>query len=157
MTRGEYGWQAGRYGAQSPAIPGNLWPRFFARLIDGVIVHIAGFFLVFSLDAVSDILVTGLFSGLLMFIYFVAFEVAVGWTPGKKLLGLHVRGPHGRPRPTAKQSAIRNSFTLLAAIPYMGGLLAFIAYVVIAVTISNSPWKQGKHDDFAGGTQVVKG
>jgi hypothetical protein len=31
-----------------------------------------------------------------------------------------------------------------------------IAYIVIAVTISNSPTKQGKHDEFAGGTQVVK-
>jgi hypothetical protein len=28
--------------------------------------------------------------------------------------------------------------------------------IVIAVTISGSPTKQGKHDDFAGGTQVVK-
>jgi len=36
-------------------------------------------------------------------------------------------------------------------------LLAFIAYVVIAVTISGSPTKQGKHDELAGGTQVVKG
>ena len=32
-----------------------------------------------------------------------------------------------------------------------------IAYIVIAVTISGSPTKQGKHDELAGGTQVVKG
>ena len=131
--------------------------RFFARLIDGIIVHIFGFFLAFVLDVLSSIWVTGLFSGLLTFIYFVAFEVSQGWTPGKKLLGLRVLGPGGAPKPTAQQSAIRNAFTLLAIVPYFGGLLALIAYIVIAVTISNSPTKQGKHDEFAGGTQVVKG
>ena len=66
-------------------------------------------------------------------------------------------GPGGAPKPTAQQSAIRNAFTLLAIVPYFGVLLALIAYIVIAVTISNSPTKQGKHDEFAGGTQVVKG
>jgi hypothetical protein len=60
-------------------------------------------------------------------------------------------------KPTLQQSAIRNSFTLLAIIPYIGGLLGVIAYIVIAVTINNSPTKQGKHDELAGGTQVVKG
>lgn len=60
------------------------------------------------------------------------------------------------PKPDFKQSAIRNSFTLLTIIPWVGGLLAFIAYIYIAVTISSSPWKQGRHDELAGGTQVVK-
>ena len=102
-------------------------------------------------------LVTGLFSGVLMFGYFVLLEVTQGATLGKRLLGLTVHGPRGAPRPDATQSAIRNSFTLLAVVPYLGPLLAFIAYVVIAVTISGSPTKQGKHDELAGGTQVVKG
>lgn len=156
MTSGDPGQQPWRAPAPTPAVPGNLTPRFFARVIDGVIVNIASVFAVFSIDALSNVLVTGLFSGLLTFIYFVAFEVAVGWTPGKKLLGLSVRGPHGRPHPDLKQSAIRNAFTLLAVIPYVGWLLAFIGYVVIAVSIKNSPWRQGAHDDLAGGTQVVK-
>jgi uncharacterized RDD family membrane protein YckC len=101
-------------------------------------------------------LVTGLFSGVLMFGYFVLFEVTYGSSPGKRLLGLAVRGPGGAPKPDVRQAAIRNSFTLLAVVPYIGGLLAFIAYVVIAVTISASPTKQGKHDELAGGTEVVK-
>ena len=104
----------------------------------------------------TNIMVTGLFSGLLTFIYFVALEVSQGASLGKKILGLSVRGAGGAPRPDFKQSAIRNSFTLLPIIPYVGGLLAFIAYVVIAVTINGSPTKQGKHDELAGGTQVVK-
>ena len=156
---GQYG-QPGGYGYPPPVggeQPGGLGLRFFARLIDGIIVGIVGFILAVLLGATSNIWVTGLFSGLLTFIYFVAFEVTQGWTPGKKLLGLSVRGPGGAPKPTAAQSAIRNAFTLLSIIPYIGGLLAVVAYVVIAVTISNSPTKQGKHDEIAGGTQVVKG
>jgi hypothetical protein len=41
-------------------------------------------------------------------------------------------------------------------VPYFGSLLAVLAYLAIAVTISANPTKQGKHDELAGGTQVVK-
>jgi uncharacterized RDD family membrane protein YckC len=136
--------------------PGGLGLRLLARLIDGIIVGIIGFFLALFTDTLSNIWVTGLFSGLLTFVYFLVFEITQGWTPGKKVLGMRVLGPGGAPKPSAQQSAIRNAFTLLAIVPYFGGLLAVIAYIVIAVTISNSPTKQGKHDEFAGGTQVVK-
>jgi uncharacterized RDD family membrane protein YckC len=135
---------------------GRLSTRFFARVIDGVIVGIVGSIAVFAVDMQSSIMVTGLFTGVLMFIYFVAFEVTQGWTPGKKLLGLSVHGPAGAPKPDLQQSAIRNSFTLLPIVPFIGGLLGVIAIVVIAVTISGSATKQGKHDELAGGTQVLK-
>jgi uncharacterized RDD family membrane protein YckC len=92
-----------------------------------------------------------------MFAYFVAFETTKGWTPGKKLLGLSVHGPAGAPKPDVQQSAIRNVFTLLPVVPFIGGLLGVIAIIVIAVTIAGSPTKQGKHDELAGGTQVLKG
>lgn len=84
------------------------------------------------------------------------FETTRGASPAKRLLGLSVRGPGGAAKPTAAQSAVRNAFTLLAMVPYLGGLLAFAAYVVIAATINGSPTKQGKHDELAGGTQVVR-
>ncbi|MCX2714732.1 RDD family protein [Mycolicibacterium sp. J2] len=156
MTTGDLGPQPWRPPTPKPAVAGNLGRRFFARVIDGVIVNLASVSAVVALQGLSNILVTGLFSGLLTFVYFVAFEVSVGWTPGKKVLGLEVRGPHGRPHPDLKQSAIRNSFTLLAMIPYLGWLLAVAAYIFIALSIKNSPWRQGAHDDLAGGTQVVK-
>jgi uncharacterized RDD family membrane protein YckC len=130
--------------------------RFVARLIDGIIVGVIGLLLAVAFHVTDDILITGLFSGLLTFIYFVAFEVTKGWTPGKKLFGMRVRGPGGAAKPSLPQSAIRNAFTLLAIIPYVGGLLAAIAYFVIAYTIHTSPTKQGKHDQLAGGTQVVR-
>lgn len=136
--------------------PGGLGVRFAARVIDGLLVGIVTGVLSGLFDSDSRIFVTGLFSGLLMFVYFVAMEVTQGRTLGKMLLGLSVHGPGGAPKPDLKQSAIRNSFTLLPILPFLGGLLAVVAYVVIAVTINSSPTKQGKHDELAGGTQVVK-
>jgi len=151
---GGYAAAPGGWGGQQP---GGLGVRFGARFIDGILVGILSFVLGMFVDADSRILVTGLFTGLLTFIYFVALEMTQGHTLGKKLLGLTVHGPGGAPRPDFKQSAIRNAFTLLPILPYFGGLLGVIAIIVIAVTISNSPTKQGKHDEMAGGTQVVKG
>lgn len=141
----------------SGARAGGLGARFLARLVDGVLVNVV-VFLASLLLLGGDYwwLVTGLFSGVLMFAYFVLFEVSQGASPGKRLLGLSVHGRYGAARPDITQSAIRNSFTLLPVVPYLGPLLAFIAYVVIAVTISGSPTKQGKHDELAGGTQVVR-
>ncbi len=162
MTTGDF--DPGDASAYSPAPrptggqePGPLGLRFVARLIDGIIVGLVCLLLAYFFHVTGNFWVTGLFSGLLTFIYFVAFEVIEGWTPAKKLFGLSVRGPGGAAKPSLRQSAIRNAFTLLAIIPYLGGLLALIAYIVIAITIHNSPTKQGKHDELAGGTQVIRG
>ncbi|MBJ7477591.1 MULTISPECIES: RDD family protein [Rhodococcus] len=142
----------------SGAQPGDLWIRLGARIIDGIIVGIIAAILALLVsDSDSLILVSGLFSGILTFAYFIAMEVTQGRTLGKMILGLSVHGPGGAPRPSVQQSAIRNAFTLLSIIPIIGGILALVAYIVIAVTINNSPTKQGKHDELAGGTQVVKG
>ena len=154
---GQYGYPGSYPPPGGGQQPGGLGLRFAARIIDGLIVAIVGGIIVYAIGMSSNVLITGLFSGLLMFVYFVAMEVTQGGTLGKKLLGLSVHGPGGAAKPDAKQSAIRNSWTLLPIIPYLGGLLAVIAYVIIAVTINSSPTKQGKHDELAGGTQVLKG
>jgi uncharacterized RDD family membrane protein YckC len=150
----------GGYPSTPPAAwggrPGTLGIRWGARIIDGILVGFLGFMLAGLFNSGSSILVTGYFTGLLMFIYFVLCEVTQGRTLGKRLLGLSVRGPGGAPKPTLQQSAIRNAFTLLPVLPYLGGFLGVIAMIVIAVTINGSPTKQGKHDEMAGGTQVVK-
>ena len=142
--------------ARGHVVPGPLATRWLARVIDGGILGLSSYVVLAALHMQSSIAVTGLFTGVLMFVYFVAFEVTQGWTPGKKLLGLGVRGPGGAPKPDLRQSAIRNAFTLLPVIPFVGGLLGVIAIIGIAVTISSSPTKQGKHDELAGDTQVVK-
>jgi uncharacterized RDD family membrane protein YckC len=163
MTSGDFQPQPGQYGEPGGypppggQEPGGLLLRFIARLIDGIIVNIVAFAIALAIGSVTNYWVTGLFSGLLMFLYFLAFESTQGWTPGKKLLGLSVRGPGGAPKPDVQQAAIRNVWTLLNIIPFIGGLLTLIAVIVIAVTINSSPTKQGKHDELAGGTQVIKG
>jgi uncharacterized RDD family membrane protein YckC len=162
MTSGDFQPQPEQYGEPGGypppggQEPGGLGLRFVARLIDGIVVHIVWLVLVLLTDTLSSIWVTGLFSGLLTFLYFLAFESTQGWTPGKKILGLSVRGPRGAAKPDVQQSAIRNVWTLLNIVPIIGGLLLIIAVIVIAVTINSSPTKQGKHDELAGGTQVVK-
>ena len=162
MTSGEYQPQPEPYGEPGGypppggQEPGGLVPRFLARFIDGIIVNVVAFGIAIAIGSLNNYWVTGLFSGLLTFLYFLAFESTQGWTPAKKLLNLHVRGPGGAPKPTVQQSAIRNSWTLLNIVPFIGGLLTLVAVIVIAVTINSSPTKQGKHDELAGGTQVLK-
>lgn len=164
MTSGDYQPQPGQYGEpggypppSGGQEPGGLGLRFVARLIDGIIVNVVAFGIALAIGSLTNYWVTGLFSGLLMFLYFLAFESTQGWTPGKKILGLSVHGPAGAPKPDVQQAAIRNVWTLLNIIPFIGGLLTLVAVIVIAVTINSSPTKQGKHDELAGGTQVVKG
>jgi uncharacterized RDD family membrane protein YckC len=163
MTSGDFQPQPGQYGEPGGypppggQEPGGLGLRFGARLIDGIIVNVVAFGIAMAIGSLTNYWVTGLFSGLLMFLYFLGFETTQGWTPGKKVLGLSVHGPGGAPKPTAQQSAIRNVWTLLNIVPFIGGLLTLVAVIVIAVTINGSPTKQGKHDELAGGTQVVKG
>lgn len=138
------------------AQPGSLGLRFGARIIDGIIIGIVVIILAAIFGSVGSTIVTGLLAGILGYAYFVAFDVTQGWTPGKKLLGLSVHGPGGG-KPTLQQAAIRESFNVLNIIPFIGGLLGLVAIIIIAVTINSSPSKQGKHDEFAGGTQVLKG
>jgi len=57
--------------------------------------------------------------------------------------------------PTQAEAAKRNAFLLLNIVPFIGAFLVIVAYIFIAVTINSSPTKQGKHDELAGGTQVV--
>jgi uncharacterized RDD family membrane protein YckC len=152
--------------APSGQQPGGPFRRFAARLIDGWIVAIALIPLVYLLRALTDVgatstFVRGVIAGLLLgfatFAYFVVFEVTLGWTPAKKLFGLTVHAPGGARRPDLKQSAVRNAFQLLWIVPYViGSWLVIIAWIVIAVTIDRSPTKQGIHDRWAGGTQVMK-
>ncbi|MFI6432465.1 RDD family protein [Rhodococcus oryzae] len=137
------------------AEPGSLGVRFGARLVDYILVGVVTWILLIAFGVTDNIAISGLVSGILTFAYFVVFDIR-GWTPGKKMLGLTVRGPGGG-NPTPQQASIREAFNLLNIIPFIGGLLSLIAVIVIAVTINSSPTKQGKHDELAGGTQVVRG
>ncbi|MFC8045494.1 RDD family protein [Nocardia sp. NPDC057353] len=137
--------------------PGGLGKRAGARFIDWIIAGAIGLVVFWLLDRSVNTpdWVSVLPGAGFGFLYFLFFEVLTGETPGKKILGLQVRGSGGAAKPSIVDSAKRNAYMLLNLIPCVGGLLWFVAAIYIAVTISSSPTKQGWHDKFAGGTQVV--
>ncbi len=139
-------------GGPGTGAPGELLPRLGARLIDGILVALIGAPLGFMLNFGTVWL---LLQAALVFGYFVLLDTYYGTTLGKQLLGMKVVGPGGG-TVTIEQAATREAFTLLGSIPFLGPLLALAAWIIIAVTINSSPSKQGKHDELAGGTQVVR-
>lgn len=163
--------------------PADLAPRFVARLLDfiliGLVTGLIGSILVagvligsresvfgswgigrsasYPANAVSSVISAAVALG-----YFTLMESSRGQTLGKMLLKLQTRGPGGG-RPTTQQAFRRNLFTaipILGVLPFLGslsGLLSLIAVVTIAVTIHrNTATHRGWHDDFAGGTTVVR-
>ncbi|WP_280468362.1 RDD family protein [Nocardia cyriacigeorgica] len=153
---GQYGQQPG-FGGQ----PGDLLTRFGARFIDGIIVGIPGtiiFMLVWSLIGGT----AGYFVGLMVYMalglaYFVLLEMNMGTTLGKKVLGLRVIAPGGAPKISPEVSLKRNTYLAVSIIPCIGQLIGLGLAIYMAITIEQDPNKQGWHDKFAGGTQVVKG
>ena len=139
-------------GGAGTGTPGQLVPRLGARVIDSVVLAVVGVTLGFPLEFGWVWLVA---QGILVFAYFVLLDAYLGTTLGKQVFGLKVTGPDGR-SPTIGQAAIREAFTLAGAIPFVGPVLALIAWIVIGVTINVSPTNQGKHDELAGGTRVVR-
>jgi uncharacterized RDD family membrane protein YckC len=131
--------------------PAKLGRRFVARLIDALLLGAVGVVIGLPMAFSTTWLVI---QAVLVFAYFVVLDVTWGTTVGKRLLGLTVQGPGGR-RPSFAEAAPREAFTLLGAIPYAGPVLALIAWIAIAVTISRSDAGQGIHDQLGGGTRVV--
>lgn len=131
----------------------TLLSRFFARLLDALIIGLP-FGIVFALlgfdgTGVGGWLLNALFA-VAYFGYYVAFESNTGATLGKKLLGISVVQADGTP-PTTEAAAKRNVWMLFGLIPtFLGGLLSFVAIIVIAVTIGTNEHNRGKHDEIAG-------
>lgn len=138
-------------GGTGVGTPGELLPRLGARVIDGVLLAAVGGVLGIPMGFGTGWLVL---QALLVFAYFVLLDVNQGTTLGKRLLSLRVTGPGGD-KPTMQEAAAREAFTLLGAIPLLGPVLALVAWIVIGVTANSSQTKQGKHDELAGGTQVL--
>jgi uncharacterized RDD family membrane protein YckC len=160
--------------------PADLLMRFLARLIDFVILGIGVaiinailFVGIFGLasgggfgmsmgGSYAYAALTGVLGAVIYLGYFSLLESRNGQTLGKMLLKLRTEGPDGNP--PSMELAIKRNFWValgaLAVIPIVGGLIGGLAelaiIIVIAVTISNSPTKQGWHDTFAGGTKVIK-
>lgn len=137
------------------AYPADIGIRLAARIIDHLIILTAMIPVYLVVDVVSRVYIAGFFFALVPFVYFFVWETAFGTTAGKLLVGLRVVGPDGE-KPDPRAAALRNSFYLLAVVPFLcGPFLVAGAAVFIAVSITQSPTKQGKHDEIAGGTTVL--
>jgi len=158
--------------------PADLLMRFLARLIDGILLAIVQGLIVGGIivavvmgesggygfgpgSSIAAGLVSAVLGTALNIGYFAYMESSRGQTVGKMLLKLETRGPGGG-HPTLEQAVKRNAFYaigLASWIPVLGifaGLAELAAVIYIAVTINSSPTKQGWHDQFAGGTSVIK-
>lgn len=161
--------------------PADLLMRFLARLIDFILVGVVN--AIITLIVVAGFLglnsngtfegmgagggyasgaLSGVIGAAISLAYFALLESRTGQTLGKLLLKLRTEGPDGGP--PSLEVALRRNFWValgaLAVVPIVGGLIGSIAelviVIVIAVTISQSPVKQGWHDKLAGGSRVVR-
>jgi uncharacterized RDD family membrane protein YckC len=170
------------YGGPTSGVgqPADLLMRFFARLIDFIllgivntiiaVIIVAGAFGLsggnsygfgsghsYGASALSAVIASVLYLG-----YFTLMESRTGRTIGKMLLKLQTQGPDGS-TPTTEQALKRNFWValgILGVIPVVGGLIGSVAelaiVILIAVTIHSSPVREGWHDKLAGGTRVLK-
>lgn len=158
------------------ARPGELGDRFVARLIDGILLAVAYLLLSVVFGALFlhgyrhsfgerflYVAATAITSTALWLGYFGYLESTRGQTIGKMVMKLQTVGPSGG-RPTMEQAVRRNVFLaapLLTVIPVIGPFLTFavaaLGQGLAAVGInSDSRFRQGWHDLFAGGTHVLK-
>jgi uncharacterized RDD family membrane protein YckC len=155
--------------------PADLMTRFLAKLIDGILLMIVNFIIVTTLIfgvffstgmgsrggfmPFAGFSVAGLIASVVTAViwvgYFAFMESSKGQTVGKMLLKLEVRGPDGG-NPSMEVAIKRNAWMALSIIPFIGGLAQLVVAIIIAVTINNSATNTGWHDEFAGGTSVIK-
>lgn len=153
-------------GSNQPVLqPIGTWPRFGAKIIDimvllvpifGITWLIAGGAQAGTIQSTDgSVVLANILTTLLTYAYFVYLESTRGQTVGKMALGYKVIGPDGG-LPSTEAAAKRNAYLLLGLVPFLGGLVQFVLLIVIAITISSDPFKRGWHDNFAGGTAVVR-
>jgi len=124
----------------------GFWRRFAAYLLDGLILNVISWILVFILSFLPYLL--GSVIGIAFFvgsiIYFPAFWVWQGATPGKMMMGVKIVKTDGSPIGIGR--AILRYFGYIVS-----AIILYIGYIMIA-------WdsrKQGLHDKIAG-TYVVR-
>lgn len=133
-------------------VPGDLQSRVVARTIDVLVLMLVDILLGRVIGFGWHWLATG---STVVILYFALFDALAGATPGKMRMGLRVQSMRGG-RPTLTQSLLREAFTLLGAVPFIGPILAIAAWVWIIKTIQADPQGRGMHDAMAG-TRVVRG
>lgn len=128
----------------------SRWLRFFAWIIDGVVIAIVMFILwlagLVGADSVEDFGASdGLVNALVTLVYYVAMTAAFGATLGKMALGMRVADADGN-RPGFGAVVMREVVGKIVS-----GLVILIGFFWILV----DDRRQGWHDKI-GGTFVVK-
>jgi uncharacterized RDD family membrane protein YckC len=138
--------------ARTSTSTAGLGARFAARLIDAVILGGVGL----AVGAATGFGIGWFaFQFVLVAAYLVGLDVLTGATAGKGLLGLRVVADDGTDRhPTAAEAARREVFVVAGAVPFVGPVLAAVAWSAIAWSIHTSPTGEGRHDRWSG-TRVV--
>ena len=164
----------------------GAWIRLFALIIDGLLMFAILFVLFIVLGGVlymaypqlaesalanldSNTWPAGLLSyvviSVLMLAWFGGWQSGVGATPGMLVLKLRVRAPNGEDNPSLRAAVVRNSPQVLTgfgeltgndSIDLMLGVVSFVVYAAIGLSITGNPQYQGLHDRLAGGTYVVR-
>lgn len=153
-----------------PGATADVAIRFAARLIDGLLVGFVTsvLYVPFLLGNVmsqgrgfdpmgfgTSSFFVSLALAILVIGYFVLMESQTGQTVGKMAVGIRTQGPGGGD-PTVEQALKRNAWLALSIVPVVGGLAQLALMIYIAVTINSSPTDTGWHDEFAGGTTVIR-
>lgn len=145
----------------------DIGPRLGARLIDFILLAIVGAivtsFFTSGADANNPLSFATSLTGFLATVvtavinvgYFAYLEASRGQTLGKQLLNIRVIGPGGG-NPTMEEALKRNLWIAAGIIPFLGGLIELGLVIWIIITITQGADKRGVHDQFAGGTQVVR-
>lgn len=137
--------------------------RFGARLIDSILLALA-LSIVSAVTGLGNALASSIDTTTIVFnaawvlvvvAYYAFFESSRGQTIGKMILRLRTVGPDGG-NPTMEEAVRRNAWYALGILPFIGGLAQFAAAAAIGFTIANSPLNIGWHDQFGGGTRVIK-
>lgn len=144
-------------GAQSAWVYKGLAPRFFALLIDGIIVGLPSYALVGVLfgDQMGRALAygdTAAFAGpyMLMMVISLAYTLVLeagGGTLGKRILGMKIVDAQGN-KPGFGKSLVRNLLRIVDALPF--------AYLIGIIAVASSQTKQRVGDKAAGTFVVAK-
>lgn len=118
----------------------SVWPRFFAVLIDGILVGIVNVIISFALGSGSSL--ATIVAVIIAFGYFIVLEALQGATLGKMALGLRVVKTDGTPI-SWSESVVRNLLRIVDEIPFV------IPYLLAAILVWNSPTRQRLGDRVA--------
>lgn len=135
----------------SAPLPAELPVRIAARALDVLVLAGIDVALGAQIGHGFDWLIVGT---VIVLAYFAGFDAVTGATPGKLAFGLRVTSSDGG-RPSLRQALKRELVTIVGSIPFIGPLLALIAWISISRKISRDPLRQGQHDQLAG-TRVIR-